>query len=69
MSDPFLEVHGDLVAGLLVDRLRRSALIGSLCVPSPSAMNELRNGWPSTVPATFTSPRVPKYSAEPGITT
>src|SRR4051794_41162463 len=32
-------------------------------------MKELRNGCPSTVPATFTSPRVPKYSADPGITT
>ena len=49
--------------------LRTSALIGSLWVPSPRAMNELRNGWPSTVPRTLTRPWVPKYSAEPGITT
>src|SRR5262249_16715896 len=48
---------------------RISALIGSMWVPSPSAMNQLRNGWPSTVPRAFPSPRVPKYSAEPGITT
>jgi hypothetical protein len=48
---------------------RTSALTGSLCVPSPSAMNELWNGWPSMVPRTFTRPRVPKYSAEPGICT
>jgi len=39
---------------------RRSVLIGSLCVPSPRAMKELWNGLPSTVPRTFTSPRVPK---------
>src|SRR6516165_1626427 len=29
-------------------------------------MNELRNGWPSTVPATFTSPRVPKNLTDSG---
>jgi hypothetical protein len=39
--------------------LRRSALTGSLWVPSPNAMNELRKGCPSIVPRTFTSPRVP----------
>ena len=49
--------------------LRTSAFIGSLCVPSPSAMNELWNGWPSTVPRTLTRPRVPKYSTESGMTT
>src|ERR1700716_2832142 len=49
--------------------LRRSDLIGSLGVPSPMAMNELRNGRPSTVPRTFTSPRVPKKSTESGMTT
>jgi hypothetical protein len=32
-------------------------------------MNELSNGRPSTVPRTFTSPRVPKNSAELGHTT
>src|SRR5688572_8848099 len=32
-------------------------------------MNELRNGWPSMVPATLTRPRVPKNSTESGITT
>ena len=41
---------------------------GSLCRPSPSAMNELWNGSPSTVPRTFTSPRVPKNSADSGHT-
>ncbi len=49
--------------------VRTSALTGSLWVPSPRAMKELRNGWPSTAPLTFTNPRVPKYSAEPGMTT
>src|SRR5688500_10390036 len=49
--------------------LRTSALIGSLWVPSPRAMKELRNGRPSTVPLTLTRPRVPKNSAEPGMTT
>src|ERR1700676_648906 len=43
--------------------------MGSLWVPSPSAMNELANGWPSTVPRTLTRPRVPKKAAESGITT
>src|SRR5262249_10808551 len=36
---------------------------------SPKAMNELRNGWPSTVPRTLIKPRVPKNAAESGITT
>jgi hypothetical protein len=49
--------------------LRTSPLTGSLWVPSPSAMNELRKGWPSTVPRTFTRPRVPKKSTESRITT
>ena len=40
--------------------LRTSALMGSLWVPSPSAMNELSNGSPSTVPRTLTRPFVPK---------
>src|SRR6266702_4890550 len=48
---------------------RSSALMGNLCVPLPRAMNELLNGRPSTVPLTFTSPRVLKYCAEPGMTT
>ena len=43
--------------------------MGSLWLPSPIAMKELRNGVPSTVPLTLTSPRVPKNSAEPGMTT
>src|SRR6266567_8390951 len=49
--------------------LRTSALTGSLWVPSPMAMNELRKGWPSIVPRTFTSPRVPKNSTDSGQTT
>ena len=49
--------------------LRTSAFTGSLWVPSPSAMKELRNGWPSTVPRTLTRPRVPKNSADCGHTT
>jgi hypothetical protein len=32
-------------------------------------MNALSNGWPSIVPRTFTSPFVPKNSAEPSMTT
>src|SRR5918998_35048 len=48
---------------------RVAALTGSLCVPSPSAMNALSNGSPSTVPRTLTSPLVPKNAAEPSITT
>jgi hypothetical protein len=34
--------------------LRMSAFIGHLCLPSPSAMNELSKASPSTVPRTFT---------------
>ncbi|GAA1070553.1 hypothetical protein GCM10009629_02000 [Pseudonocardia alni] len=30
--------------------VRTAAVTGSLCVPSPSAMKELWNGWPSIVP-------------------
>ena len=45
---------------------RMSARTGSLWVPSPKAMNELRNGWPSMVPRTLTRPRVPKNSADCG---
>ena len=48
---------------------RTPALTGSLCVPFPSAMNALWNGSPSIVPRTFTSPFVPKNSAEPSMTT
>ena len=40
--------------------LRRSALIGSLCVPLPMAMNALRNRWPSFV---HRAPR--SYSCSP----
>ena len=43
--------------------------MGSMCVPSPRAMKELRRGWPSTVPATFTGPLVPKKVTESGRTT
>jgi hypothetical protein len=49
--------------------LRTAAFTGSLCVPSPSAMNALSNGAPSMVPRTFTRPRVPKNSAESCICT
>src|SRR5260370_22245806 len=48
---------------------RSSALMGNLCVTLPRAMNDLLNGRPSTVPLTFTNPRVLKYCAEPGMTT
>ena len=48
---------------------RISALIGSICRPLPIAMKELRNGWPSIVPRTFTKPRVPKNATESGHTT
>ncbi len=53
----------------LPSSLSMSAFTGNLCVPLPMAMNELRNSRPSIVPRTFTSPRVPKYSTEPGMTT
>src|SRR5512139_2569057 len=49
--------------------LRTSADTGSLCLPSPRAMNELRNAWPAMVPRTLTRPRVPKNSADSGQTT
>src|SRR5258707_418970 len=45
---------------------RISRLMGSMCFPLPIAINELRNGWPSMVPRTFTRPRVPKNSTDPG---
>ena len=61
-------MHGDAVAGFPI-AARMSPATGSLCRPSPRAMNELRNGCPSIVPRTLTSPRVPKNSAEPGMTT
>src|SRR5690242_814749 len=48
--------------------LRISALTGSLWVPSPRAMNELWNGWPSMVPRTLTRPLVPKYATDSGQT-
>ena len=49
--------------------VRPAALTGSLWVPSPMAMNDESKGWPSTVPRTFTRPRVPKNSTERGHTT
>jgi hypothetical protein len=48
---------------------RMSARTGSLCVPLPRAMNELRKGWPLILPLTFTNPRVPKNLTESGQTT
>src|ERR1700676_2139447 len=48
---------------------RTSALTGSLCLPLPRAINELRNGWPSIFPLTLTRPRVPKNLTESGQTT
>ncbi len=48
---------------------RMSARTGSLCVPLPRAMNELRKGWPLILPLTFTNPRVPKNLTESGHTT
>src|SRR5262249_26961647 len=48
---------------------RTAAVTGSLCVPSPIAMNELWNACPSMVPRTFTRPRVPKNLTESGMTT
>ena len=49
--------------------LRTATFTGSLWVPSPMAMNDDSNGWPSMVPRTFTSPRVPKNSTDRGHTT
>ena len=46
--------------------VRMTDAIGSLCVPSPRAMKALRNGTPSIVPETVTSPRVPNTVAESG---
>jgi hypothetical protein len=46
-----------------------AAFTGSLCIPFPKAIKELWKGTPSTVPRTFTKPRVPKNSTEPGQTT
>ena len=68
-ADPFLQAHEHGVAGALADGLAQAALTGSLCVPSPRAMKALSNGSPSMVPLTFTSPFVPKNSAEPSMTT
>ncbi len=48
---------------------RVSTFTGNMCLPSPIAINELLNGWPSIVPLTFTSPRVPKNLTELGQTT
>jgi hypothetical protein len=49
--------------------LRTSERTGSICVPSPLAIKEPRNGWPSIFPRTFTSPRVRKKSTDSGQTT
>jgi hypothetical protein len=45
---------------------RTSAFTGSMCLPSPMAINELRNGWPLIVARTFTRPRVPKNLTDSG---
>ena len=52
---------------LMISRIY--AFIGSLCRPSPSAINELRKATPFTVPRTFIRPRVPKTVADSGQTT
>jgi hypothetical protein len=53
ISDSFLQANDDCIAFLLAD-----------------AFLQIRfDGWPSMVPRTLTKPRVPKNSAEPGITT
>src|ERR1700733_1798410 len=57
-----------LSPGCLPIVLRMSAFTGSLWVPSPSAMKELRKGWPSIFPVTLTRPRVPKNLTESGQT-
>src|SRR5262249_43444065 len=41
--------------------------MGSMCLPFPIAMNELRNGYPSIVPRIFTRPLVPKNLTESGL--
>ena len=48
---------------------RVPALIGSICRPSPIAMNEALNGWPSILPLILTSPLVPKNFVDSGQTT
>jgi hypothetical protein len=50
-------------------RVWRALLIGSLWVPSPSAMNDVWNSWSSMVPLTLTSPRVPKKAAVQSVMT
>src|SRR6266478_8808055 len=48
---------------------RISTFTGSMCLPSPIAINELLKGRPSIVPLTLTKPRVPKNLTEFGQTT
>jgi hypothetical protein len=48
--------------------VRTSAGPASLWVPFPRAMNESWNGRRSMLPRIFTRPRLPTYSAEPGLT-
>ena len=43
-----------------------AAFTGSICCPSPMAINEARNACPSIFPRTFTSPRVPKNFTDSG---
>ena len=60
LAQPLVEVDDDRSPSSLPMVLRTAALTGSLWVPSPSAMNELSKGSPSTVPRTLTSPLVSK---------
>ena len=65
LVEPLLEVDDDVVAVGLPMVLRIAEAIGSLCVPSPSAMNEPRkpNAGVEQVPATLTSAlRTPRPS-------
>ncbi len=62
-------MDGDGVAGVLPDLGAYLGGTASLWLPSPRAINEPRSGWPSMLPRMRTRPRVPKYSAEPGVTT
>jgi hypothetical protein len=69
LREAALKPDHDVVSRLLADLLPEDDLIGSLWRPSPRAMKALWKGWPSTVPATFTKPPVPKNEAESGQTT
>jgi DNA-binding transcriptional ArsR family regulator len=62
--EALVQAHGDRFAGVLADGLADVRFTGSLCVPSPIAMNELRKGTPSDSPRTLTGDRMVTYSTD-----